>query len=157
MLNKLKKKMKKEVKDIAGVDSIIDEFTGKLEKIKSDAEGAIGEELGVLTAKAQEADSIISGIDEKVKGGVDKIFEDGNKVIRDNIEKTQTNLTSSVSSMEDFIEERVEATIQSIEKVVKDRVEEIAVKAEAAAKKKFESEMQSKGLIYFIKSLLGLK
>jgi len=156
MLNKLKKKMKKEVKDIAGVDSIIDEFTGKLEKIKSDAEGAIGEELGVLTAKVQEAETIISSIDEKVKGGVDKIFEDGNKVIRDNIEKSQANLTSSVSSMEDFIEERVEATIQSIEKTVKDRIEDIAAKAEAAAKKKFESEMQSKGIIYFIKKMLGV-
>jgi len=147
------------------VEDIITDFnnqsTQQIESIKESATKNINNELEVIRAKVSYADGVINNMENKIKVSVDEVVskaslkvEDGVKEIANDLQKKIEGQLEETSSL---LKSKTESVVSGVEAVAKQKLEEAIAKAEKEAMKRFDKQMQSKGLIYFIKSLLGLK
>lgn len=147
------------------VEDIITDFnnqsTQQIESIKESATKNINNELEVIRAKVSYADGVINNMENKIKVSVDEVVskaslkvEDGVKEIANDLQKKIENQLEETNSL---LKSKTENVVSGVEAIAKQKLEEAIAKAEKEAMKRFEKQMQSNGLIYFIKSLLGLK
>jgi len=147
------------------VEDIITDFnnqsTQQIESIKESATKNINNELEVIRAKVSYADGVINNMENKIKASVDEVVNKASLKVEEGVKEIANDLQNKIENQleetNSLLKSKTENVVSGVEAIAKQKLEEAIAKAEKEAMKRFEKDMGAKGIVYFIKRLIGLK
>lgn len=166
ILDKVKKKAKKlpvadEINEqLNRVEDIITDLNNQtqsqIESIKDNAIKSVNVEIEIVKGKASYTQGLIDNLEVQVKNSLNEVVSKGEQKIDSEIAALANKVNVEASQCRTKLEEIIKGVVTTVETNAEQKLKEAIDKAEKEAMKRFESQMQNKGLVYFIKKLLGI-
>ena len=166
ILDKVKKKAKKlpvadEINEqLNRVEDIITDLNNQtksqIESIKDNAIKSVNVEIEIVKGKASYTQGLIDNLEVQVKNSLNEVVSKGEQKIDLEIADLANKVNVEASQCRTKLEEIIKGVVATVETNAEQKLKEAIDKAEKEAMKRFESQMQNKGLVYFIKKLLGI-